>query len=758
MLLKKIVELIEIKDMNNLKTTLANLEEMELLDAFYDLSPEEQVVVFRLLGKDTALSVFEQLDTDEQQNLLRSFADDKAKEFINEMAPDDRVRLLDEMPAGVAKRLLSQLSPEERAATSVIMGYEAETAGRIMTTEFITLRREMTAAMALEKVRQQASDKETVYTLYVTDNAKKLEGVLTLKELVCAANGTTIEEIMSKKPIRVTTDTDQEEVARILQDLDLLAIPVVDKEERVVGIVTIDDAIDILEEEATEDILDAAGFADIAGKESDRSEVLIKGRTWKIWAVRLPFLVITLAAGLAAGLILEGFEEILESVVIVAFFIPLIMDMGGNVGTQSSTVFARGVVLGHININHFLKPFLKELWVGVSMGSMVGAIAGVIIAFWMGVPMLGIAVGLALVATMTLAAVLGFLVPFTLMKLKVDQAAGSAPIITSIKDISGLFIYFALVAALMGGYLYDAADYEITAIHVEKGGLHFVIDPEGETATVVGRYDDYKFDIIIPETITVMGEDFYVVEIGAEAFRGLGITSVYLPYGVEAIGDNAFRSNYLTSIYLPASLTELGDNAFRDNLLTHLTLAYKIEDFGDDVFRQNLLTEIKIPLWMTEVFEGTFRQNQLTSIIFHEGVTVIGEDAFMSNLLAEINLPASLIEIEEDGFRDNLLTHVTLPDSLQTIGFRAFMDNPLVSIFIPSSVTEWTFHEATGQGDHFHNNRLERIYTDANNTSTLAAMLTAEVMGHQYSSRTELLDPSGVAHQRNNLVEYPVWE
>jgi magnesium transporter len=324
-----------------------------------------------------------------------------------------------------------------------------------------------------------------------------------------------VETIMMKNVISVSTSTDQEEVANILKELDLLALPVVDSEKRLVGIVTIDDAIDILEEEVTEDILDAAGFADIAGNESNRSEILTKGSLWKIWTVRLPFLIITLIAGMIAGLIIEGFEDILESVVIVAFFIPLIMDMGGNVGTQSSTVFARGVVLGHINVKQFVKPFFKELGVGFSMGLLVGAIAAVVISIWTGKPMLGLAVGLSLIATMTLAALLGFLVPYVLIKLKVDQAAGSAPIITSIKDISGLFIYFALVFLLMGSDM--EPDYYVTSINVTKDGIYFELDPEEETAIVLGFEGGIVVEI--PEEIEVLGDEFEVIIDGD--FRGI---------------------------------------------------------------------------------------------------------------------------------------------------------------------------------------------------------------------------------------------
>jgi len=447
MLQEKILSCLEAKDMETLKALLKDAEEIEVLHVFHDLSPEEQVIVFRLLTKDTALDIFEQLDTDEQYNLLRSFTDERTNEFINELAPDDRVRLLDELPAAVAKKLLNSLTPEERRNTNILLGYEPETAGRIMTTEYISLQKNMTAEDALAKVRRQAADKETIYTLYVTDKSKKLGGVLSLKDLLVADGGARVEEIMSQKAIYVSTDTDQEEVAKLLKELDLLAIPVVDKEERLVGIVTIDDAMDILEEEVTDDILSSAGLVDV---ESNRSEALVRGNLWTIWKVRLPILLITLGFALFSGVIIGGFEETLEALPAVAIFIPLLMGMSGNVGTQSSTVFARGVALGHIQIKNFFKPFLKEIGVGFSMGMVLGVATGAIAAIWQGMPLLGLAVGLALMVAMTLAALLGFLVPYVLIKFNVDQAAGSAPIITSIKDIAGLLIYFVCVNVFLG--------------------------------------------------------------------------------------------------------------------------------------------------------------------------------------------------------------------------------------------------------------------------------------------------------------------
>ncbi|MCL2378961.1 MAG: magnesium transporter [Defluviitaleaceae bacterium] len=708
-----VISNIQSLNMDSLKTLLGNSNEVDILDMILDLSVENQAVVYRLLSKDTALFVFERLDTSDQQKLIRSFTEESAIEIITALEPDERVRLFDEMPATFTKKMLSALSPEEREMTNLLMGYEIQTAGHIMTPEYVRISRNMTVSEALEKVKENAKEKETIYTIYITDDARILEGVISLRELLIADPTKKVEDVMEKIAAKVSTDTDQEEVARLLQRLDWLAIPVVDNEGRLVGIVTIDDAVDILEEETTEDIFDAAGLADVVGSEADRSEVLTKGHIWRIWAVRLPFLVITLAAGMAAGLIIGGFEEILESVVIVAFFIPLIMDMGGTVGTQSSTVFARGVVLGHINVKQFLKPFLKEVSVGLSMGAMVGIVAGALITIWIGIPRLGIAVGISLIATMTLAAALGFLVPFALIKLKVDQAAGSAPVITSIKDISGLFIYFVLVATLMSGYL--APEFEITGMNITVDGIHFFVDMEEATAVVTGT-DEHAGDIEIPEMITVHGEEFVVIAVEAGAFRGTGLTGLALPDSIILIGNNAFRDNYLAHVDFPSSLQSIGNNAFRDN--------------------------------------------QLNLVIFYYGLEFIGQNAFRGNILEEVTLPDSLQIIERGGFRDNLLMQVELPGSLQLLGSRAFMDNALTTVIIPSSVLEFADEPESGQRGHFNNNNIETIFSGLINISALAENLTAEVLGNQSSEVVNLVetDTNSTQFQIDNLARNPSWE
>jgi len=325
-------------------------------------------------------------------------------------------------------------------------GFAPETAGALMTTAFTAVSRDLTVEEALEQVRAQARYAETIYIIYVLGLDGRLEGVISLRELLIANPLAPITEVMTHPAVCVTTETDQEHVVRVFQELDAISVPVVDAENRLVGIVTVDDALDVQADEATEDLYHEAG---ITNKEAARSDMLIHGSLWSIWKVRLPFLLITLVAGLLAGAVVEGFEEALSSIVAVAVFIPLIMDMGGNVGSQSSTIFARGVVLGHISVRQFWGHFFKEVGVGLSIGLLVGGLGGTVAGVWQANPGLGLAVGLSLVATVTLSAALGFLVPWLLVKFGVDQAAGSAPIITSIKDISGLLIYFGFVTLFL---------------------------------------------------------------------------------------------------------------------------------------------------------------------------------------------------------------------------------------------------------------------------------------------------------------------
>ena len=438
------------KEFEKLQVILKDLQRHELKEIFKHLKQDEQVIFFEVLSEDKAVALFKILGTQQQKNLLDALQPPMVQTFLNQLSSDDRVRLFDRLPERRVKSLLGVLTPDNRSETLHLQAYVPETAGRIMTTEFVTLTEDMTQEEALAKVTEEATRKENIYILFIIDEKLKLTGFITLHRLLMMAPTAVINEHMSRQPISVKTSEDQEKVAQKVKELDLLALAVVDDTNKLVGIVTFDDAMEILEEEATEDILNQAGLSDLKDTEEDRSKLLINGKLNKILAVRLPFLLATLLLSMLSGLVIENFEQTLESIAMVAIFIPLIMGMGGNIGTQSSTVFTRGLVLGHIEIENFLEHFFKELRVGLTIGALMGIMAGLMATIWLGFPMLGLAVGLALFATMTVASLLGFLVPFILIKLKIDQAAGSAPIITTIKDLVALLIYFTCISLFLG--------------------------------------------------------------------------------------------------------------------------------------------------------------------------------------------------------------------------------------------------------------------------------------------------------------------
>jgi magnesium transporter len=430
--------------MESLKNMLSVAEEMEILYAFNDLSSDEQVIVFRLLAKDTALSVFEQLDTDLQYNLIRSFTEQHTIEYINELADDDRVRLLDELPATVAKRLINSLTPEEREITNILMGYDPETAGRIMTTKLISLNRQMTAAQALEKVRRQGKEMETVYNLYVTDSTKRLEGVISLKDLIMAEPSSVLEDIMIKKSISVHTDTDQEEVAQILRDLDLLAVPVVDKENRIVGICTVDDVIDVIEQETTEDISKMAAITPI-NKPYPNIGVL------EIVKARSPWLLILMISATFTHMIIDSFENAIAIVPVLAAAIPMLMDTAGNAGTQSSMTILRAMSLEEVRLKDLFTIIWKEIRVSVICGIIL-AIAnfGRMLLVSRSDVMVAFVVSVTLVVTVFVAKSIGSALPLLANKVRLDPAVMSATVVTTIADIIALAIYFNIARILLG--------------------------------------------------------------------------------------------------------------------------------------------------------------------------------------------------------------------------------------------------------------------------------------------------------------------
>ncbi len=456
----ELAELVREKEVSRAKEILSNTTPADITAMLVACEDQTMAVLFRLLSKDVALTVFELLDPPVQATLLESFTSQESLEMIKELESDELVRLFDELPAKVVKRLLDALPKETRSEATKLMGYADGTVGRMTSPAAVTVKRKTIAKDALEAVRKASEkDDESINAIYVVDDQRIFLGAVPLSAVVSAKPDTPMDKLIVKQDIvTLLTDQDQEKAARLMKRMDALELPVLDSERRLVGVLTATEALDILQEEITDDIYDKVGLIDLTNRESDRSFNLIHGSFWHVLKVRVPFLLITLAGGMLAGVVIDAFEEILEALVATAIFIPVIMDMGGNVGTQSSTIFTRGVVLGHINMGAFFKQWLRETSHGVGLGVILGLGGGLIAHFWQGVPGLGMAVGLSLAIVITLGVALGFIIPYILLKMGFDQAAGADPIITTIKDMSGLVLYFFLVRLLMPEALEAAAE------------------------------------------------------------------------------------------------------------------------------------------------------------------------------------------------------------------------------------------------------------------------------------------------------------
>ena len=435
--------LLERGDLQGAKAILEPVQPADIAEAIEGLPEAMQALAFRLLSKSEAIEVYEYLDTSVQEALIVEFKSQDVLDIVDKMSPDDRARLFDELPAKFVTRLLEQLSPTERQATAQLLGYEAGTAGRIMTPELISLKEDFTATQALERIRRLANATETIYYLYVTDAARRLTGILSLRELVTAQPQQRIGEIMTREVVFVYTDADQEEVARLIQRYDFLAVPVVDREQRLVGIVTVDDIIDILEQETTEDIYTLGGGVQSGGDNYFQTDLITVARKRVVW------LFVLLLTNTVTGTIIKSEEEILQKVVTLAAFIPLLTGTGGNVGAQSSTVVIRGMNTDEINA---LGPFhvvWREAIAGALLGSMLGSVATIWSYFLQGSWSVAIAVGLSLVSISILASVSGSALPFLFRSLRLDPALMSAPFITTAVDVLGVLIYFNLARAIL---------------------------------------------------------------------------------------------------------------------------------------------------------------------------------------------------------------------------------------------------------------------------------------------------------------------
>ena len=438
-MLSRDLELSEITDLNQLKLELNHLPAVDVGDYISELPPERRAIAFRLLVKDRAIDVFEFLPTEIQEELIESLHDTQVCQIIEAMSPDDRVALFDELPAGVVKRLLSQLSQEERQATATIIGYPEGTAGRVMTTEYVRLQQGLTTGEALAKMKQSDRDKETVYYAYVTDDRRKLMQVISLRQLVFTLPDTPIQEIASDRVIKAYTETPQAEVARQMQRYDLIAMPVVDREERLVGIVTIDDVVDILQEEATEDIQKLAGVA--GGEDSSLSPPGDKLRN------RLPWLLGIMALYIGASSSIAPFQETISKVPVLAVIMPLFSNTGGAVGTQALTVTIRSLGVGEVTPQDTLEILWKEVLAG--LGTAIGLGLTMILLALIWTPpserWVALVAGTVMATNTIIAVTLGTLLPMGFKRLNLDPALISGPLVTTLLDTIGFILFLSLI-------------------------------------------------------------------------------------------------------------------------------------------------------------------------------------------------------------------------------------------------------------------------------------------------------------------------
>ncbi|KAB8333453.1 magnesium transporter [Scytonema tolypothrichoides VB-61278] len=435
--------LLEAGDLQGAKAILVPVQAPDIAEAIEGLPEAMHALAFRLLSKQEAIEVYEYLDYSVQERLIEELKSQEVLDIVDKMSPDDRARLFDELPATIVNRLLEQLSPNERQATSLLLGYEAGTAGRIMTPELISLKEDFTVTQALERIRGFAHATEMIYYLYITNAARRLTGILSLRELVTSQPEQKIGNVMTQDAVFVYTDTDQEEVARMIQRYDFLAVPVVDREQRLVGIITVDDIIDILQEETTEDIYTLGGGVQSGGDSYFQSSIISVARKRVVW------LLVLLVTNTVTGTIIKSQEDILSKVVTLAAFIPLLTGTGGNVGAQSSTVVIRGMNTDEIRALGPLQVVGREALAGALLGGILGTIA-TLWAFLLEKNLeVAIAVGSSLVAISILASVSGSALPFLFRLLRLDPALMSAPFITTAVDVLGVLIYFNLARVIL---------------------------------------------------------------------------------------------------------------------------------------------------------------------------------------------------------------------------------------------------------------------------------------------------------------------
>ena len=447
---EKIIELIQYKEINKLHDLLEDINSADFPSLFEELSQENVLVIYRLLSKEKAAEVFAELDSDVQEKLINVFTDKELKSVIDDLFMDDTVDLIEEMPSNVVKRILKNIKPSDRKVINELLKYPEDTAGSIMTTEFVDLKKNMTVEEAFSKIKKIGLKKETVYNCYVVDTSRKLVGTVDIKELLIAEKNEKIEDILDENAISVLTTEDKENVAKMFDKYSYVAMPVVDTENRLVGIVTIDDAIDVLQDENTEDFEKMAGM-------TPTEDTYFKTSVFTHAKNRILWLLLLMLSATFTGLIIEKFQDAIAAVPLLATFMTMISGTGGNCGSQSSTLIIRGLVLEEIKFKDIFRAIWKELRVAIIVGIILALVTGLRIFLQyqgnLGLDMtlkLAQVVGITLILTSLIAEFLGCVLPMLAKKLKLDPAIMASPLITTIVDLCSMLVYFKIAVAIMG--------------------------------------------------------------------------------------------------------------------------------------------------------------------------------------------------------------------------------------------------------------------------------------------------------------------
>ncbi len=449
-LIKQLIELLELGAYEAVRALDEKLHYADRAEIIEELSEELRQTYFELLDFEEASEVLEEVGSELFSELIESMDEEKRTKVIDNMSQDDIVDKLSGLTEEKQEELLSYMDQDTASEVELLLEYEEDSAGGRMTKDYVTLTTEMTIDTAIDYLRHNAPGAETIYYVFVTDEAGILTGVISLRQLIVASPETKISEIMNENVISVYDDEDQEEVARLFSKYDFMVMPVVDKEEKLKGIITVDDILDVIEEEATEDIYKFAGSSDLEIYEEDDASWL---RVVRSVRSRLPWLIITIFGGLLSGSVVARYQGTLDANSALAMFMPLLAGMGGNVGTQSSTITVRSIAVGYVEGREAVRTFFLEVATGFTVGLVCSIIVGVAAILTHSSTVISLIVGIAMFSNILTAAAIGTLVPMIFKKLGVDPAVASAPFISTTVDITGLTIYFSLATVLIGKWM-----------------------------------------------------------------------------------------------------------------------------------------------------------------------------------------------------------------------------------------------------------------------------------------------------------------